>query len=394
MPDQTKPNRGLAQRAVPADPIPVSGSMLLDVIRFAAAIAVALGHLSSPMFSTHWPWLLNLALSAVAVFFVLSGFVIRLISIARSMTAAEYAIDRISRIYSVLLPALLITIAVTLCLYLLPAGRIFRPGFSIPTIATQFFACMTFVGSFWGLDVPMSFNTVFWSLSYECAYYAFYGIAFFGRGPWKWVLLSGLAILVGPPILFMLPLWLFGCFICDAYHWLRRRKYPLTTYFGGILGLFLLALMLRTAAAALKRTSVAAPLRIHRQNLVQWTHSHHLHLLQRASFQGYSVGIPVGILIVGLLLAADHLAISRKHASVSLVRRVADGTFTLYLIHLPLFILFAAYIPYDHASSWQKLFLLAVTIAIAVALASPTDIFKRWMRKALSSRLPQKAPIP
>ena len=96
--------------------------------------------------------------------------------------------------------------------------------------------------------------------------------------------------------------------------------------------------------------------------------------------------------MLGLLLAAEHIIISRKHTSVSLVRRIADGTFTLYLIHLPIFMLFDAYLPFDHASAWQKLSLLALTLAIAVALAGPTDALKRWLRKALSSQSLQKAP--
>lgn len=116
--------------------MPVSGSILLDIVRFAAAIAVAVGHFTSSTFSTHWPYLINLAFGAVAVFFVLSGFVIRLISITRLMTATEYAIDRVSRIYSVLLPAALLTIAVAFCLDRLPVSRAYQSAFPVGTIAT------------------------------------------------------------------------------------------------------------------------------------------------------------------------------------------------------------------------------------------------------------------
>ena len=34
----------LPDKPFPGDPIPVSGSILLDIVRFAAAIAVAVGH--------------------------------------------------------------------------------------------------------------------------------------------------------------------------------------------------------------------------------------------------------------------------------------------------------------------------------------------------------------
>ncbi len=160
-------------------PVTPAGSVLLDVVRFAAAIAVAFGHLTGAEFSTHWPYMLTLAVDAVAIFFVLSGFVIRLISKARHMTAASYAVDRFSRIYSVLLPALLFTVAVVACLHLFPSTRVPAPADSLRSLTLQFLACATFTGSLWGLDIPMSFNSVFWSLSYEWAYYSFYAIAFF-----------------------------------------------------------------------------------------------------------------------------------------------------------------------------------------------------------------------
>jgi peptidoglycan/LPS O-acetylase OafA/YrhL len=387
-----KSDRNTKKVAQQVDPLPVAGSVLLDVIRFTAAVAVAVGHFWGPINSPYAPDLLHLAISAVAVFFVLSGFVIRLISIGRSITAKEYAIDRVSRIYSVLLPALLITIAVTLCLDRSSSRGAFLSSVPFATIATQFIACMTFTGSLWGLDVPMGFNSVFWSLCYECAYYAFYGIAFFGRGPWRWWLLAGLAVFVGPPILFMLPLWLFGCLICDLYYLLRKSRYPLTAYFAGLLALASLALVLWLAAGFLEHSSGAVALRVQANHFLHWTRLHDLHLLKRSSSRSYFVGIPVGILMLGLLLAAEHIIISRKHTSVSLVRRIADGTFTLYLIHLPIFMLFDAYLPFDHASAWQKLSLLALTLAIAVALAGPTDALKRWLRKALSSQSLQKAP--
>jgi peptidoglycan/LPS O-acetylase OafA/YrhL len=97
------------------------------------------------------------------------------------------------------------------------------------------------------------------------------------------------------------------------------------------------------------------------------------------------------MLMLGLLLAAEYVVIARNHAAVALIRRVADGTFALYLIHLPLFMLFAAYVPYDHASTWQKLILLTLTTAIAVALAGPADSLKLWIRKSLASYPPLKA---
>ena len=364
----------------PLRPVTPAGSVLLDVVRFGAAIAVAFGHLTGPGLSTHWPYMLTLAVDAVAIFFVLSGFVIRLISKARHMTATSYAVDRFSRIYSVLLPALLFTIAVVACLHVFPSSAIAAPADSLRSLAFQFLACATFTGSLWGLDVPMSFNSVFWSLSYEWSYYTFYAVAFFARGKFKWIALLALALLVGPPILFLLPLWLFGCALYDIYQWLRASPRPLTMYFGALCAAALLTFLVGLAWFAARHCSLASSLSAALQQLRHWTATHHLHLLQRASFDAYLVGIPAGILILGFLLVLDRVSLSRDHPSLKIIRRIADGTFALYLFHLPIFLLFAAYIPYNRASSWQKLSIFAATIAIAVALAIPLDLLKRWLR--------------
>ncbi len=62
--------------------------------------------------------MLDLSVNAVAVFFVLSGFIIRHITSIRPMTAQKYAVDRLSRIYSVTLPAVLFACGVALLLHL------------------------------------------------------------------------------------------------------------------------------------------------------------------------------------------------------------------------------------------------------------------------------------
>jgi peptidoglycan/LPS O-acetylase OafA/YrhL len=54
-----------------------------------------------PRHPLHWP-----GLPAVIVFFVLSGFVIAFVTDGRDRTLAGYALNRLSRLWSVALPAL------------------------------------------------------------------------------------------------------------------------------------------------------------------------------------------------------------------------------------------------------------------------------------------------
>src|SRR3954469_21106348 len=79
-------------------------SVYLDLIRFGAALVVVLSHawlILFPAVPLHWP-----GPAAVIVFFVLSGFVIAYVTDGHDRTLADYALNRLSRLGSVGLPAL------------------------------------------------------------------------------------------------------------------------------------------------------------------------------------------------------------------------------------------------------------------------------------------------
>ncbi len=329
--------------------------------------------------------MLNLAVSAVAVFFVLSGFVIRLITTVRPVTPRDYAVDRFSRIYSVTLPAVLFTCAVALLLHLVPSARLDQPvEFNLKTISAQSLANLSFTGSNWGLDFPISFNGVFWSLCYECAYYCFYGLAFFAKGWVRWVSLTGMALFVGPPILILLPLWLFGCAIHDVYQRLRGRRHALSYVTGVLAALGLMLMLLRHSLSGLTSAAATAGERMGLMRLDRWSRAHDIHLLQRASFHAYVVGVPTGLLVLWLLLLVERVKLHREHPAGRVVRLIADGTFALYLFHLPLLMLIVAFVPYDRASSAQKICVLAVVIVLSVLIERPLDWLKRLLRRWLS----------
>jgi peptidoglycan/LPS O-acetylase OafA/YrhL len=79
-------------------------SLYLDLARVAAALVVLLSHcwlVLFPGYPLHWP-----GPPAVIVFFVLSGFVIAYVTDGRDRTIGQYALNRLSRLWSVALPAL------------------------------------------------------------------------------------------------------------------------------------------------------------------------------------------------------------------------------------------------------------------------------------------------
>jgi peptidoglycan/LPS O-acetylase OafA/YrhL len=272
-------------------------------------------------------------------------------------------------------------------LHLVPSTRLGGPvEFDLKTIGKQVLGNLTFTGSIWGLDLPVSFNQVFWSLCYEWAYYCFYGVALFARGWARWAALAALAVFVGPPILFLLPLWLFGCMIHDVYQRLRLRRESLG-YVTGALALAGLLMMVleQTAREAISGATVVA------EKILAWTREHHMHLLQRASFHAYVIGVPAGLMMLWLLLLADRAKLRKEYRGKRIVRLVAGGTFSLYLFHLPLLMLIAAFVPYDRASSAQKVAVLVVVLAVSVLIEIPLDQLKQLLRARLSLWMSQSA---
>src|SRR6478609_5001320 len=98
--------------------VPPVTSLVLDIARFVLALSVALGHWTQGYFQETWPDLTNGAIAAVGGFFVLSGYTIRLLTPAeQSFSGVNFFVERLSRLWSVALPALLLTVVLDLISY-------------------------------------------------------------------------------------------------------------------------------------------------------------------------------------------------------------------------------------------------------------------------------------
>jgi peptidoglycan/LPS O-acetylase OafA/YrhL len=89
-------------------------SIYLDLVRLLAALLVLLSHASLDRFGGAWlqPAFARAGTPSVIAFFVLSGFVISWTAETRERTFATYLINRLARLWSVVLPALLLTAVV------------------------------------------------------------------------------------------------------------------------------------------------------------------------------------------------------------------------------------------------------------------------------------------
>jgi peptidoglycan/LPS O-acetylase OafA/YrhL len=381
---------------VPVQEVPVSDSrirnpqflapgpsIILDIVRFLAAVTVAVGHLSEGYFTTGWPSsiLMKFAVGAVSVFFILSGFMIRYVTRVKYGDLRRYAVDRFARIYSVVLPSLAVTIVFGVLAshfnysyyysnFGKSSGRITSHIPLIQSLLLQswfrdtlrIFGTITMLSQSWFQDLVPLVNNPFWSLSYECVYYALFGIFLYLRGPRRTLWWAIVFFLIGPTVFLMFPIWLLGCAAYDAYEegvWKRSSVIKLV-------GFSLL--------------SIAG---VHGSHAVmEHLHLHHFNI-NRVVLSMDFVAIATVAILLPVCIAARDLRISEKHLFVRAIRRVAAATFPLYLIHFPFFVLAAAIVPYHRAGLLPKLVLLTVALALSLVLADLCDRLKDSLRGAL-----------
>jgi peptidoglycan/LPS O-acetylase OafA/YrhL len=189
-------------------------SSVIDFLRFFSAIAVFLGH-------TNFTWFFSGHVNGIGpqngqdyviVFFVLSGFVISwALDRKINYNFNQYLIDRLSRLWSVAIPALLIGC----CLDYFGKGihsqtyvNIINTNYS----ELKFIISGLFFHESWFYSVRPGSNGPFWSLSYEFFYYMIFGsIALLPKLKYKIITGSFFCLFAGPKILILMPCWLVGC---------------------------------------------------------------------------------------------------------------------------------------------------------------------------------------
>jgi peptidoglycan/LPS O-acetylase OafA/YrhL len=209
------------------NPLSLSLSVWLDLCRVLAALVVYVGHsvvldVAPAALSLTWH---RSADDAVIAFFVISGFVIAHSTFARHGSAADYALARASRIYSVAIPAVL------LALLLDTIGRHLGPD-AYAGYAWQYAHAAVvppyhwlFLGEGWfGSWQPFSMEP-YWSLAYEVWYYALFGVFVFARGRWRWPLVLLVLGAMGPAMLMLLPVWWLGVWLCRRLDRLRPGRW-------------------------------------------------------------------------------------------------------------------------------------------------------------------------
>jgi peptidoglycan/LPS O-acetylase OafA/YrhL len=350
-------------------------SLYLDLVRFAAALTVFIEHLrehtkigfaefwgAHPFWFSHW---YLFSQTAVTVFFVLSGYVIAHVLATRERTPVDYAASRFARLYSVVLPALLLT---AVCNYLIElkyptAFQAFQSG-GTTGVALSYLGTAVFVNRFWlwpDLDPP---NTPFWTLSFEAFYYLIIAVLVFARGRGRILSMLVLILIAGPSMVLLAPTWLIGYL---AYHVPERSRAGARS----AIPLWLVSLAFIPLCSFIE-----------------------LHFRETVSFlrtPDHAIGALLAAYAAAISFAVNLLAFNAFSGRAepflapiaAVIRWLGSMTFALYLFHQPILSLFTVYHVPDRSSAAQLVLLIGGTFLVVATLGRFCENTKGAYKRSL-----------
>lgn len=346
----------------PAPALTQSYSLYLDLVRFLAALLVVFAHyiqneIVNPGTAALLP---DAGREAVIFFFVLSGFVIAYTTQSKAASAREYIVARCTRIYSVAIPTVLLGFALAAALAGLAEQANYQLNKPLPYLALHFL----FLGQSWNLSEVPPLLSPYWSLCYEVWYYVLFGVAFYLRG-WKRLLVAAVVLAVmGFKLWLLLPVWLSGVLL---YH--AQARYTMPRHLARIgLAVSLLALVAYNAAG------LEGQLRALGKSI--WPFAG----LPLGSSDRFLADYLVCAIVFANLWCARFAGLEALQRFGKPIRQFASYTFTLYLAHMLVILVWQAVYPHDRSSALDVLGLSAAIALSTFALGQLTEQRKELFR--------------
>jgi peptidoglycan/LPS O-acetylase OafA/YrhL len=359
-------------------PLSKAASAHLDLIRAVAASLVMWGHLRNLFFVDfenvqHGSrlvkaiyFLTGFGHQSVVIFFILSGFLISSTVMKRFVAGAwswrGYAIDRLTRLYVVLIPGLLFGLLWDKAgsHFFGSSGLYTQPlaGFG-PAIVQNRITLLAFFGNLAFLQTLVSpvfgSNGPLWSLANEFWYYALFPVglaavaAWASTRIWRAVPLTAVAIsmaaFVRSPILPGFLIWLMGCALVVVYARLTLQR-P---------GWLLPYLLISASAvlACLVASRIGGP---------------------GTLASDFTLGATFSIFLFGVL----QIELREDHSGYAKVAHVFAGfSYSLYVLHFPMLLFLRAWLTPSHR--WQpdisRLFYALAIGTVALLFAWLVSVF-------------------
>jgi peptidoglycan/LPS O-acetylase OafA/YrhL len=332
-------------------------SIYLDLLRLAAAFCVFMTH-SRNFIIPKLPVLLGkYGTEAVAVFFVLSGFVISYVVTEKERDWRSYCVARISRIYSVAIVAVIVTTILDYCgtyinneQYVLLNDKF---GFYRQENIVSFFRSITFTNELWFSHVIYGSNEPYWSLGFEVWYYILFGAFVFISPKYRLLGVLFVVLFCGIKIIMYFPLWCLGFF---AYKSLK------------------LVDMNRKVAGAIFTASIIALLSVIFFRKIFHPTEFYITFAISQQVNNFYYYHLIGVCVAINIITFDRLADGRHIFNTpqeKWIRWAAGASFTLYLIHQPMEVFTSALFPEIGNHSLQgvlALFLIIMSVLIFAEL--------------------------
>lgn len=338
-------------------------SVYLDLVRALAALAVVFDH-ATTLFDL--PDLPRWGHEAVIVFFVLSGLVISHVAAEREASLRLFLVARLARLWSVLVPAMALTMALVVIGKTFGSDPEAYAGIHTNLPLLRVALVLSFLSETW-ISVTPPANGVVWSLSAEFWYYALFAIwTFLPPGRWRRLALAVAIPLAGFKALLLLPIWLMGVAL-QRMPRLVRPGLAVSSAAFGIGGL---------AVACVLAIDAYDPVNQFMERLLDpWVF---LHVGQaRAFWFDWLFGLCVAMHLAGARRIAEFLPLERLAAGP--IRWCAGVSFAAYLFHAPVLHCLSAFLP--PGSGWLALTLTLLTIGL---LGPTVERTKHWWRRQLN----------
>lgn len=330
-------------------------AICLDVIRTVAALVVLVGHaVQLRIYTGPFPFTSLAQHNAVLVFFVLSGIVIASTTMRPGATLKQYVLDRASRILSVSLPALAFSLLVFATGQSVAAPHLNPAGYDELTAASLLLPILFLSEHSFGTGPPS--NPPYWSLAYEVWFYAFLGAVTFLKKSQRLLACSTIAMLAGPRVLLLLPIWLFGVLLVR-----KRIGVDVSPKIGAVY--IILSGMVMALVSNLS------------QPVADTLYSHTGLNPDNFRFSMFFVtdmamGALLAIAFVGVRSCAEHCrSLLTKFATPA--RAFAGFSFTLYLFHWPMLCLLRVA---NVTAGESPVAFAAILVAVLLACAALTTV--------------------
>jgi peptidoglycan/LPS O-acetylase OafA/YrhL len=269
--------------------------------------------------------------------------------------------------------------AIVLTLLLDFTGRALLPAlygnYPFDQFAARVGASALMMNEVWLISITSFSNVPYWSICYEIWYYAAFGIAMFLPARWALPLLLCVSAILGPKILLLAPIWISGVLL---HRWTLPKQISVTAaswlLIASIAGVvWFHATDVQGQATEFLRSLLGA--RLHEQLT-----------FSKFFLSDYLLTVFVFSNCVAMRCLAEKVP-AMWSAMERPVRFVAGYTFTLYLLHQPLFLFWGATLRGDPKGPGYWLMITALTFGSVLLIGHFTEsrrhLLRQWLLRTL-----------